>query len=210
MKTKDENLEGWINTAKIYGINKEKFSLDSSFIYLSDLNRNRVEFRLSTLKSVSNYISYSNIQEYKINTEKGVVKIGYLSKEMVLSIFNSDLYKDLFIHRVLPSIENRLGRGIRRFINIEDLFRLRFKTAVFESLEVIKKDDLKNVLTSARKLLNNCFYYLENNNQDAFSIANKTIKINPLNSPIDELELKEFNLPRVNYDAKLLAFYKNA
>ncbi|MCX0339827.1 hypothetical protein [Acinetobacter radioresistens] len=210
VKTRDENLESWINFAKIYRENNEKFVLDSSYIYLTNLNSNRVEFRLSMLKSVGNYISYPNIQEYKINTEKGMVKIGYLSKEMILCIFQSDLYRDLFVHRVMPSIENRLGRGVRRYIYIEDLFRVRFKTAVFESFENIKKDDLKNFLNSARRVLNNCFYYLENKNYDAFSIANKTIKINPLNSPIDESELKEFNLPRVNYDAKLLAFYKNA
>ena len=210
IKSRDENLDDWINKENIYSLNKNKFSLDSSFIYLSDLNENKVEFRLQTLRSVNN-IYYSNIQEYKFNTEKGVVKIGHLSKEMIFSIFYSDLYKELFIHRVLPSIENRLRRGgVRRYIYIEDLFRIKFKTAIFESVETLNKDDLKNTLTFARKLLNTCFYYLENNNQDAFSIANKTIKINPLNSEIDELELKEFNLPKVNYDAKLLAFYKNA
>ena len=106
---------------------------------------------MQTLKSVNNYISFSNIQEYKFNTEKGVVKIGYLSKEMIFSVFNSDLYKDLFLHRVLPIIENRLGRGVRRSINIEEIFRIRFKTAIFESLEKFNKDDLKNILISARK-----------------------------------------------------------
>lgn len=210
VKIRDENLDDWICAANTYNSNKDKLSLDSSFIYLSDLNENKIEFRLQTLKTVSNYISFSNIQEYKFNTEKGVVKIGYLSKNMIFSIFNSDLYKDLFLHRVLPSIESRLGRGIRRSINIEDIFRIRFKTAIFESLENLNNNNLKTILPSTRKLLNTCFYYLENNNQDAFSIANQKIKISPLNSEIDEPELKEFNLPKVNYDAKLLAFYKNA
>lgn len=129
---------------------------------------------------------------------------------MSISIFNSDLYKDLFLNRVLPLVESRIGRGIRRSLNIEDFFRLRFKTAVFESNESLNKDNLKTIVSSARRLLNTCFYYLENNNEDAFSIVNDKIKILPLNSVIDELELKEFNLPKVNYDAKLLAFYKNA
>ncbi|MEN8398561.1 hypothetical protein ABFP04_13255, partial [Acinetobacter towneri] len=102
VKIRDENLDDWICAANTYNSNKDKLSLDSGFIYLSDLNENKIEFRLQTLKTVSNYISFSNIQEYKFNTEKGVVKIGYLSKNMIFSIFNSDLYKDLFLHRVLP------------------------------------------------------------------------------------------------------------
>lgn len=210
VKIKDESLDDWVHAANIYGLNKNKFSLDASFIYLCDLSDNKVEFRLQTLKSVNNYISFPSIQEYRFNTEKGVVKVGLLSKEMIFSIFNSELYVDLFLHRVLPIMENRLSRVVRKSINIDDIFRIKFKTATFESLENFNKDDLRNVLTSARKLLNTCFYYLENNNQDSFCIANKTIKINPLNSVVDELGLKEFNLPKVNYDAKLLAFYKNS
>lgn len=42
VKTKDENLDDWIHTANIYGLNKNKFSLDTSFIYLSDLNKNKI------------------------------------------------------------------------------------------------------------------------------------------------------------------------
>lgn len=76
VKIRDENLDDWICAANTYNSNKDKLSLDSSFIYLSDLNENKIEFRLQTLKTVSNYISFSNIQEYKFNTEKGVVKIG--------------------------------------------------------------------------------------------------------------------------------------
>ncbi len=210
IKTREENFDDWISTAKLYNSNKENFILDSSSIYLSDINQSTIEFRLKVLKAINNSISFSNVQEYKFNTEMGVIKIGYLTKKMSISIFNSDLYKDLFLNRVLPLVESRIGRGIRRSLNIEDFFRLRFKTAVFESNESLNKDNLKTIVSSARRLLNTCFYYLENNNEDAFSIVNDKIKILPLNSVIDELELKEFNLPKVNYDAKLLAFYKNA
>lgn len=210
VKTREENFDDWISTAKIYNSNKENFILDSSCIHLSDISQNTIEFRLQALKTVSSYIPFSNIQEYKFNTEIGVIKIGYLTKNMSISIFESDLYKDLFLHKVFPIIESRIGRGLRRSVYIEDFFRLRFKTAIFESGESLNRNNLKAILLSARKVLNTCFYYLENNNEDAFSIVNDKIRISPLNSEIDDPELKEFNLPKVNYDAKLLAFYKNA
>ncbi|WP_407512129.1 hypothetical protein [Acinetobacter baumannii] len=81
IKTREENFDDWISTAKLYNSNKENFILDSSSIYLSDINQSTIEFRLKVLKAINNSISFSNVQEYKFNTEMGVIKIGYLTKK---------------------------------------------------------------------------------------------------------------------------------
>lgn len=210
IKTREDNFEEWNVASKKFIEYHSKINIDKSFNILSDLDSNKIEFRLKTLKNKNLYNSYSNIQEYRFNTEKGIVSIGYISKNMLIAIFCSELYLDIFVNRILPYLNSKLERGIKWNVFIEDIFRLRVKTAIFESFENLNEENVKNIIQFSRKLVNNCFYYLENNNEDSFSIANEKINLSPNSIDVDEKQLKEFNLPRVNYDAKLLAFYKNA
>lgn len=210
VKTREDSFDEWMSVSEICMDSQEKIYMDKSFNVLSNLHSNKIEFRIKTLKSRASYNSYSNIQEYKFNTEKGVVKIGYISKEMLISIFFSELYFDIFVNRIVPTLEHKIERGIRWQIYIEDIFRLRTKTATFEPLEELTDDNIKNIIQYSRKLVSNCFYYLENNNEDSFSMAYEKINLSRTNIDVDEIQLKEFSLPKVNYDVKLLAFYKNA